>query len=131
MPNTTSVDVTPRVCADAPAAATSEPAAAAIATARAIVDLFIFSSLIPRACDYSGLARLGIHAVDHPDVLFIHEFALELHRRRELVVLGGELLLDQAELLDRLDAREVLVHPLDLRPNQVVDPARPAQRDEV
>src|SRR5260370_7986205 len=111
MPNTTSVDVTPRVCADAPAAATSEPAAAAIATARAIVDLFIFSSLIPRACDYSGLARLGIHAVDHPDVLFIHEFALELHRRRELVVLGGERLSVPPQLLYSPYPPHTLVHP--------------------
>src|SRR5712672_4172423 len=125
MPSRISVGVTPRVCADAPAVASD--AASAIAIPRPIVDFFIFSSLFPRGCDYSGLARLGIHAVDHPDVLFIHELALELHCRRELVVLGGELLLDQPELLDRLDPREILVDPFDLRPDAVVDLARAAQ----
>jgi hypothetical protein len=39
--------VTPRVCADAPAAATSDAAAAVIAIARVIVDFLIFSSRSP------------------------------------------------------------------------------------
>ena len=36
-----------------------------------------------------------------------HQLALELHRRRQLLVLGGQLRLEQAELLDLLDAREL------------------------
>ena len=51
--------------------------------------------------------------------------------RRQLVVLGRELLLDQAEFLDRLDPREALIHLLDLRPDQVLHLARAAQRGEV
>src|SRR5215831_4098714 len=120
MPNTTSVGVTPRVSAEAPAIGSS--AAVAIAIPIVIVDLFIVPSLA--GCDYSGLARLGIHAVDHRLVLLVHKFPLELHGRRQLIVLGGELLLDQAELLDGFDPREVLVDPLDLRPDQVLHLAR-------
>ena len=39
------------------------------------------------------------------------ELALELHRRRQFLVLGGELLLDQAELLDLLDPGELRCSP--------------------
>src|SRR5215468_12742367 len=127
MPNVTSVGVTPRVCAEAPAVGSS--AAATIAIPQVIADLFIVSSLAGR--NYSGLARLGIHAVDHGLVFLVHELALELHCRRHLVVFRGELLLDQAELLDGLDPREVLVDPLDLRPDQILDLARATQRGEV
>src|SRR5882724_6240166 len=127
MPNTTSVGVTPRVCAEAPAAGSN--AAAAIASPRAIVDLFIDSSL--PSCNCIELACLGIHAVDHRPILLVHELALELHRRRQFIVLGGELLLDQPELLDRFDAREALVHALDLRPDQVADLTGPAERGKV
>src|SRR6516165_9809587 len=113
MPNVTSVAVTPRVCASAPAASASDAAT----VIRPIVDLFIFSSLDPLRI--LPLACLGIHAVDHPLVLFADELALELHGRRDLVVLGRELLRDQPELLDRLDPRKACVHPVDLRADQV------------
>src|SRR5690242_19507528 len=125
MPNTISFAVTPRVCADAGRDAS---VATATAVTRPIVDLCICSSL---NASIVLLANLGIHAVDHPLVLLVHEPALELHRGCELVVLGGELLLDQPELLDRLDPGEVAVHPLDLRPDQVVDLARSAERGEI
>src|SRR5437660_12364836 len=105
MPNVTSVAVTPRCCAIAP-----DVMAIAATDIRPIVHLFIFSSLDPVA-KYIPLTCLGIHAVNHCLVLFADELALELHGRRHLVVLGGELLLDQPELLDGLDPREALVDP--------------------
>src|SRR5581483_11668158 len=83
----------------------------------------------PAACGTSR--RLAVHVLDQGLVLLVHELALQLHGGRELVVLGGELLLDQAEPLDRLDPREALVHLLDLRPDQVGDGTRTAERGEV
>src|SRR3954462_10730818 len=118
MPNTTSLAVTPRCCAAAPEAA----AMAATANTTPIVVLVI--------C-FPPLACLGIHAVDHCLVLLAHELALELHGRGDLVVLGGELLLDQPELLDRLDPREAHVHLLDLGRDQLLNFARAAERSEV
>src|SRR5580698_5236681 len=117
MPKVISVGVTPRCCAKAPGAMAS--------TAKAIaIPAFLIILLPPLAC-------VGIHAVDHRLVLLADELALELHGRRDLVVLGRELLLDQPELLDRLDPREACVDPLDLRPDQVLHLARAAQRGEV
>src|SRR6476659_1412475 len=115
MPNTTSLAVTPRCCADAPEAT----AMAATAIATPIVVLVICFLL---------LACFGIHAVDHRLVLVADELALELHGRRDLVVLGRELLLDQPELLDGLDPGEACVDPLDLGPDQVLHLARAAER---
>src|ERR1051326_7020933 len=108
MPNVTSVAVTPRVCASAPVASASD----ATTVIKPIVDFFIFSSLDPLRI--KPLACLGIHAVNHPLVLFADELALELHGRRDLVVLARELLLDQPEFLDRLDPREACIDPVDL-----------------
>src|SRR5215472_11639750 len=128
MPKVTSLAVTPRCCAIAPAATSDN----APVTARPIpfVDLPIVSSLY--CCGtITPSTRLDIHAVDHALVLLVHELALEFHGRRQFVVLGGELLLDQPELLDGLDPREVLVDPLDLRPDQVGDFAGSAERGEV
>src|SRR5260221_14446723 len=137
MPNSISLAVPPRVCAEA--AVASDAAAVAAAIVLTIVHLLIaFPPLGWRrpagpafVHHYSGLERLGIHAVDHPLVLLVHELALELHRGRDLLVLGGELLLDQPVLLDRLHPREVPVHPLDLRRDQVASLARPPERRHV
>src|SRR5882672_1035153 len=123
MPNSTSVAVTPRVCAEA--AVASDAAAVAAAMVLTIVHFLIaFPPLRWRrpagpafVHHYNGSERLGIHQVDHPLVLLVHELALELHRRRHFLVLGGELLLDQPELLDRFDPREILVNALDFRPD--------------
>src|SRR6266446_8491840 len=63
----------------------------------------------------------GVERLDLAGVFLVHEFALELHGRGELVVLRGELLLDQVELLDGLDPGELGVDLLDLAPDQVAD----------
>src|SRR5262245_59998753 len=119
MPNVTSVAVTPRCCAIAPAASATDAAT----VTRPIIDLF--NLILPRPrCNYNPLACLGIHAVDHRLVLFADELALELHGRRDLVVLWRQLLLDQPELLDRLDPGEALVDALDLPADQLHHLAR-------
>src|SRR6185369_3315975 len=69
----------------------------------------------------------AIHGVDLGGVAFVHEAALQLHGRRQLLVLGRELAFDQVELLDGFDAREVDVDRLDLALDQVLDFLRAAQ----
>jgi len=49
---------------------------------------------------------LAIHGVDFGGITLVHETALQLHGRRQLLVLGRELTFDQVELLDGFDARE-------------------------
>ena len=64
----------------------------------------------------SGCCR--VHRFDQITILFTDQLALELHGRRQLLVLRAELLLDQPELLDRLDPREAgvdLLVPADQR----------------
>src|SRR6266571_4764020 len=76
----------------------------------------------------SGEGSSGaVHGLDLGTVLLVDELALELHGRRQFVVLGGELPLDQVKPLDRLDAREIDVDLLDLAPDQVAHLARAAQ----
>src|SRR5512140_2427967 len=55
-----------------------------------------------------------IHLVEQRDVRFLDHAPLELHRDRHLAALDREILLDDAEVLDLLEARERLVHDLDL-----------------
>src|SRR5260370_42249971 len=69
----------------------------------------------------------GVERLDLAGVFLVHEFALELHGRGELVVLRGELLLDQVEFLDGLDAGELGVDLLDLAPDQAAAAARAPQ----
>src|ERR1700686_4150012 len=80
---------------------------------------------------YSSVVRsrggAGIQRLDFAGVFLVHEFALELHGRGELVVLRGELLLDQMEFLDGLDPGEMRVDLLDLAPDQLADFPRAAQ----
>src|ERR1700761_3877296 len=44
----------------------------------------------------------AVHRVDLAGVALVHEVALQLHGRRQLLVLRGQLTLDQHELLDGL-----------------------------
>src|SRR5690606_31012228 len=106
-PITTSSFVTPCVCA--PASGT-HAARASATIVRFILDLPLFTS--------HGIGRRPssplVHRLDQRCVFLLHELALELHRRRELLVLGGELRLDEPEGLDLFDARELAVDLVDL-----------------
>src|SRR5882672_12129125 len=119
MPSTISPGVTPRVsfCAAATPATASAPASTATAS-----HLFM---------DRSSLSPGCVHVVDDVLVLGVHERALELHGRRQLLVLRRENLLDQPEGLDGLHPGHLPVHPLDLRPDEVLHLLGPAQRGEV
>ena len=55
-----------------------------------------------------------VHCIDLGCVGFIHEAALQLHGRRQFLVLGRELPLDQMELLDGFDAGEIGIDGFDL-----------------
>src|SRR3954452_4294686 len=55
----------------------------------------------------------GVHRLDLRRVLLGNRLALELHRRRQLVTAGGPVALDDRELLDLLDAGELLVGGVD------------------
>src|SRR5262245_4172744 len=140
MPSTISVLVTPRACwasaVPASATATASTAIPIPRTARPICTLIPGSPFVMRgergplplklphpdaasAASFSRVRRvvssgLGVHGVDEWLVLRVDEGAAELHRRRQLLVLRGQDLLDEAELLDRLDAGQALVDPLDL-----------------
>src|SRR5215212_2908238 len=69
----------------------------------------------------------GVHRLDPVGVLALDQLSLELHRRRQFLVLGAELRLEQAELLDLLDPRELAVDPLDLAPDQLAHFGRSGQ----
>src|SRR6266446_5784925 len=56
----------------------------------------------------------AIHGVYLGRVTLVHETALQLHGRRQFLILGRELTLDQEKLLDGFDPREVNVDRLDL-----------------
>src|SRR6266852_3866508 len=128
MPRTISVLVTPRVSFCAMAA----PARATKPTSTPTPSSFLMSCSF-RGCP-SAIRRPSsprVHSVDHRFVFHVHECPLQLHGRRQLLVLGGEDLLDEAELLDRLYPRELPVHPLDLAPEQVLDLLGATQGGEV
>src|SRR5687767_10141720 len=57
-------------------------------------------------------SRRRVHVLDQVAVFLLHQAALEFHRRCQLLVLGSKELIDQAEFLHRLHAREFLVHRL-------------------
>ena len=65
--------------------------------------------------------RAAIHGVDLVEIVLVHEIPLQLHGRRQLVVLRRELAFDEEETLDGLDPREVAVDLLDLALDQILD----------
>src|SRR5712671_3080519 len=69
----------------------------------------------------------AIHGLDLGRVTLVHEAALQLHGRRQLLILGRQLPLDQEEFLDGLDPREIDVDRLDLALDQILDRRGPAQ----
>src|SRR6478736_5784105 len=77
--------------------------------------------------DCSSHRPRRIHRVDLGGITLVHEAALQLHGRRQLLVLRSELAFDQIESLDGLDAGEIRIDPLDLAPDQVLDLRRAAQ----
>src|SRR6266478_5159324 len=109
MPSTISVGVTPRVCAIAAPASTTTPT-----STPAPSTVFIVSPRVCTSCPAPRPSGLRVHPVDDILVLGVDERPLQLHGRGQLFVLRGQDLLDEAELLDRLDTGQLLVHPLDL-----------------
>src|SRR5437868_14412661 len=103
-PTTISVFDTPCVWACAPAQAS----AAIVVRANAVLSVMSESPSL-------------IHRFDAVGVLLLDEFALELHRRGEFFVFGGQLRFEQEEFLDLLDTRHLLVHALDLVPDELLD----------
>src|SRR5215207_11390155 len=67
------------------------------------------------------LGRLRVEPLNHVGVLLVHDVALHLQGRRQLARLLGEVVGQDREALDLLDAAHVRVHvvdgPLDLRPH--------------
>src|SRR6266571_4159366 len=126
---TISVFVTPRVSFCAMAA----PASATAPISTPIPSSFFINALLSwlPAFGRSGLSNSRVHPVDDLFVFRVHVRPLQLHGRRQLFVLGGENLLDQAELLDGLHPGELPVHPLDLAPDEVLHLPGPAERGEV
>src|SRR3954453_22781730 len=84
---------------------------------------------IPLSMSATGSSHrpLAIHGVDLDGITLVHETALQLHGRRQFLVLRRELTFDQIELLDGFDAREVDVDRLDLAMDQVLDLGRAAK----
>src|SRR4029077_6593357 len=132
IPSTISVLLTPRVsrCAVATAASATAPISTPTSTSRILIIRSFRRDAMPGCRRPRGL-RLGVHGVDHVPVLSVDERALELHGRRELLVLRGEDLLDQPKLLDGLDPRQLPVDPIDLAPDQALDLLGAAERGEV
>src|SRR5207245_11334824 len=122
MPSTISLAVTPRVsfCAVATPATASAPTSTATASR-----LFMDRSF--RSAGWRRPSPRRVHLVDDVLVLGVHQGPLELHGRRQLLVLGRQDLLDEPERLDGLHPGQLPVHPLDLRPDQVLHLLGPAQ----
>src|SRR5664279_6339632 len=80
------------------------------------------SSSVSWGFDVGGCAPQSgaIHRLDPVGVFLLDELALELHRRCQLLVFGGELRLEEAKLLDLLDPRELAVDGLDLAPDEIL-----------
>src|SRR5215510_8098302 len=131
MPSTISVLLTPRLCAAATPASATAPTSPAATSRILIVGSFRRVRQCPGRRAADAALGLGVHGVDDVLVLAVDERALELHGRRELLVLRGEDLLDQPELLDGLDPRQLPVDPLDLAADQSLDLLGPAERGEV
>src|SRR5690606_3286706 len=60
-------------------------------------------------------ASVLVHRLDRVGEVLVHAVALDLERGRELAVLDGEVALEDGELLDLLDARELLVDLVEVR----------------
>src|SRR5262245_53043450 len=128
MPSTISVLLTPRACC-ATAAVLSPITASSAAAPSHFVMPRSFRLVAPRPV--ARRSGLRVHGVDQLLVLHVDEGPAELHGRGQLLVLGGEELLDEAELLHRLHPGELLVHPGDLALDEVLHFFGPAQRGEV
>src|SRR5262245_11683533 len=126
MPRTISPLLTPRVvCAAAAAASatntTEHPTASSLLMPGSFRVVVVSERRLCRRHPSWGRQRggrprprrrsLGVHRVDQLAVLLVHERPLELHRRGQLLVLRRQDLLDEPELLDGLDARELTVDP--------------------
>src|SRR5207249_5734766 len=133
IPSTISVLLTPRVSfwATASPASATAPTSTPAATSRILIARSFRSDATSGPRRRRAALRLGVHGLDHVLVLSVDERALELHGRRELLVLRGEDLLDQPEFLDGLDACQLPVDPVDLAADQPLDFLGPAQRGEV
>jgi hypothetical protein len=73
------------------------------------------------------LLGLAVHGLDLLGVFLLDQLALEFHGRGEFLVLGAQLGFEQEELLDLLDAGELLVHVVDLALDQRLDFERARQ----
>src|SRR5206468_60059 len=111
--------------------ATATPAAATTPTTTLRIKSFFIARSLRKCRPWAVPLSLRVHVVDDVLVLRVDERALELHRRRQLVVLRREDLLDEPELLDRLHPGELLVDALDLAPDEVLHVLRATQRGEV
>src|ERR1041385_1935139 len=72
---------------------------------------------IPRFSENVAALRhrpVTVHGVDLAGVALVHKASLQFHGRRQLFILRRQLALDQIELLDGLDPREIGVDGLDL-----------------
>src|SRR5436309_6943004 len=133
IPSTISVLLTLRVSfwATASPASATAPTSTPAATSRILIARSFRSDATSGPRRRRAALRLGVHGLDHVLVLSVDERALELHRRRELLVLRGEDLLDQPELLDGLDPRQLPIDAVDLAPDQALDLLSAAERGEV
>src|SRR4051794_25722138 len=64
-------------------------------------------------CRLTGAPLLRVQLLDLRLVLLVDRLALELHRRRQLVAARLPIRREDLELLDLLDAREVLIGAVD------------------
>src|SRR5437763_2955437 len=90
-----------------------------------VVSFAVFASLLRLVLSHRSFA--AIHGVDLAGVTLVHKTALQLHGRRQFLVLGRQLTLDQIKFLDGLDAGEIDVHRFDLALDQILDRRMPAQ----
>src|SRR5450432_192067 len=101
-PTTISVLLTP-CCSAAMADAANEASKAATAA-----NVFFMRDLLSGSLNGMAVRRSrGVHRLDAVGVFGLDEPTLQLHRRRELFVFGAQLGLEEPELLDLLDAREL------------------------
>src|SRR5947199_3861991 len=66
--------------------------------------------LAERPATAGYVIRSRVHLLDHGPVPFGHDLALHLEARRELPALRREITGEDAEVLDRLERRELAVH---------------------
>src|SRR2546426_3570853 len=114
MPSTISVLLTPRVsfCPVATPASASAPT-----TTAAAIRIFI-----ARSFSFEGFLSLRVHGVDHVLVLRADERPLQLHGRRQLLVIGGEDLFPEGEILVCFGTGHVPRDAPGLSPDQLPPP---------